>query len=456
MRRSCAPASAFFHCSRSVGVHACMRLNALAGRTCCGCHSSCKPVHLAMHPCACHACFPAGRRARRPQHCRRLQHCHCQLRRLNHLVPHLPTRSTAISSQPPSVQRAAVCSDAPVSSFTWCISVHSSQQQAAARPLGMEEGMDHAELVAQFCGITGASAAVAEQYLDAMSSDLEKAIDFYMDHPPNDIPEPPAAGGRACMAPAAAVAPPEAAAAAARLHPCLTRACHAAPRAAVQHRQRNQTPSRWARTQQPRTLAWQQRPSEASALPASRPDKQHMGACPHAHRRSLMTMTMSLLSWRRSTPAPWRRGGMHSSSKKVRGCNSRGRSSCVSCAGSHARTGCSVAAARIHCSRCSLNLVQRCLLLLLLPAAELARLQQALQPAAAGLAVHGGQQHAMAPAVPCRMRPRATQLPATAPQPQQPLTEPCCRCLRSVALARRRRPWRCSSAGGPSAGAGAC
>eukprot|EP00775_Hariotina_reticulata_P006310 gene6310-6545_t len=60
--------------------------------------------------------------------------------------------------------------------------------------------MDHSDVVAQFCGITDASAHVAENYLEAMEWQLERAIDFYMEHPPNheadrfDADQPPAPG----------------------------------------------------------------------------------------------------------------------------------------------------------------------------------------------------------------------------------------------------------------------
>lgn len=47
---------------------------------------------------------------------------------------------------------------------------------------------DRSELVAQFCAITGAAAYQAEQYLEALEYDLERAIDFYMEHPPQDGP----------------------------------------------------------------------------------------------------------------------------------------------------------------------------------------------------------------------------------------------------------------------------
>jgi hypothetical protein len=45
--------------------------------------------------------------------------------------------------------------------------------------------MDHSDVVAQFCGITDAPAHVAENYLEAMEWQLERAIDFFMEHPPN-------------------------------------------------------------------------------------------------------------------------------------------------------------------------------------------------------------------------------------------------------------------------------
>eukprot|EP00879_Flechtneria_rotunda_P011830 GHRR01012357.1.p1 GENE.GHRR01012357.1~~GHRR01012357.1.p1 ORF type:complete len:434 (+),score=172.34 GHRR01012357.1:113-1303(+) len=43
---------------------------------------------------------------------------------------------------------------------------------------------ENADLVAQFCGITGAAAHVAENYLLAHEWNLERAVDFYLEHPP--------------------------------------------------------------------------------------------------------------------------------------------------------------------------------------------------------------------------------------------------------------------------------
>lgn len=133
--------------------------------------------------------------------------------------------------------------------------------------------MDHAELVAQFCGITGAAAAVAEQYLEAMSGDLAKAIDFFMDHPPNDMPEEPAGrtagGAHAC----ARADVKRVRAAAAAVAPSVLTMPATPPCADVQHQQRNQMPSRCAcrcRQQQPQphALALQQRRPLGLCVPA--------------------------------------------------------------------------------------------------------------------------------------------------------------------------------------------
>eukprot|EP00878_Enallax_costatus_P040718 GHUV01047072.1.p1 GENE.GHUV01047072.1~~GHUV01047072.1.p1 ORF type:complete len:335 (+),score=129.82 GHUV01047072.1:141-1145(+) len=58
---------------------------------------------------------------------------------------------------------------------------------------------DHSDLIAEFCAITGAVPYQAEGYLEAHEYDLERAIDFYLEHPPQEHPpaeveeEPPAA-----------------------------------------------------------------------------------------------------------------------------------------------------------------------------------------------------------------------------------------------------------------------
>jgi hypothetical protein len=46
----------------------------------------------------------------------------------------------------------------------------------------MEE--DRSDMIAQFCAITGAPAHIGENYLIAHDWALERAVDFYMDHPP--------------------------------------------------------------------------------------------------------------------------------------------------------------------------------------------------------------------------------------------------------------------------------
>ena len=43
---------------------------------------------------------------------------------------------------------------------------------------------EHSDLVADFCGITGCSYHVAENYLAAHDWDPNRAIDFYFQHPP--------------------------------------------------------------------------------------------------------------------------------------------------------------------------------------------------------------------------------------------------------------------------------
>lgn len=57
----------------------------------------------------------------------------------------------------------------------------------------MEE--DRSDMIAQFCAITGAPAHIGENYLIAHDWALERAVDFYMDHPPqqgaaDEAPDP--------------------------------------------------------------------------------------------------------------------------------------------------------------------------------------------------------------------------------------------------------------------------
>jgi hypothetical protein len=50
--------------------------------------------------------------------------------------------------------------------------------------VSMEE--DRSDMIAQFCAITGAPAHIGENYLIAHDWALERAVDFYMDHPPQE------------------------------------------------------------------------------------------------------------------------------------------------------------------------------------------------------------------------------------------------------------------------------
>lgn len=55
-----------------------------------------------------------------------------------------------------------------------------------------EDTGDHSEAVANFCNITGALPHVAEHYLSACGFDVNRAIEFFLENPPDA--EPPAAG----------------------------------------------------------------------------------------------------------------------------------------------------------------------------------------------------------------------------------------------------------------------
>lgn len=50
---------------------------------------------------------------------------------------------------------------------------------------------ENSDLIAQFCAITGAAAHIAENYLLAHDFDLERAVDFYLEHPPQGAAEGP-------------------------------------------------------------------------------------------------------------------------------------------------------------------------------------------------------------------------------------------------------------------------
>ncbi len=51
-------------------------------------------------------------------------------------------------------------------------------------------------LVAEFSGITGASALVSEHYLSACNYDLNRAVEFFFEHPPGEGLGAGAAGNR--------------------------------------------------------------------------------------------------------------------------------------------------------------------------------------------------------------------------------------------------------------------
>lgn len=59
----------------------------------------------------------------------------------------------------------------------------------------MEGGGAPDGAIAAFCGITGANQHVAEQYLSCMNNDVERAVNFYFENPPDAGGGPPAAGG---------------------------------------------------------------------------------------------------------------------------------------------------------------------------------------------------------------------------------------------------------------------
>lgn len=50
----------------------------------------------------------------------------------------------------------------------------------------MEAPENAGSLVAEFSGITGASALVSEHYLSACNYDLNRAVEFFFEHPPGE------------------------------------------------------------------------------------------------------------------------------------------------------------------------------------------------------------------------------------------------------------------------------
>jgi hypothetical protein len=57
----------------------------------------------------------------------------------------------------------------------------------------MEASTEHADMLAEFIGITDAEAAIAEAYLESCSFNLERALDMFFRG--EDLPPATAAGG---------------------------------------------------------------------------------------------------------------------------------------------------------------------------------------------------------------------------------------------------------------------